>query len=85
MKIEEIVHKGVKADGTFEKERGAIYTDARVIVGRGEGCGLEHCHCSDGYYLTVCLARNAKKKEVRGIKVSFDSEDEMNQILRCKK
>jgi hypothetical protein len=81
MKMEEFVHKKVKADGTFENERGAIHTDARVIVMRGEGCGLGECHCSDGYSLTLCLPRNAKTKEVRGIIVRFKDAKEMKHYL----
>ena len=81
MKMEEFVHKNVKADGTFEKELGAIHTDARVIVGHGEGCGLPDCHCSDGYYVSLCLPRNAKTKEVRGIIVRFKDAKEMKRIL----
>jgi hypothetical protein len=81
MKIEEFVHKGVKPNGTFENELGAIHTDARVIVMRGEGCGISACHCSDGYSLSVCLPRNPKTKEVRGIIVRFADANEMRKVL----
>jgi len=45
MKIKKWKHKNVKKDGTFRDQLGAVHTDQRVSIIRGN-CGMEGCHCS---------------------------------------
>ena len=49
-------------------------TEPFLRVGRGEGCGLPLCDCSDGFWLSI-------SDGTAGIKVRFDSLEEMTMIL----
>jgi hypothetical protein len=80
MKFEKFVHKGVKEDGTFKRELGAVKTKGSILIGRGKGCGLPECNCSPGFFLSVCLPRT-KKGVVEGVLIKFDNEEELNKYL----
>ena len=79
MEFEKFKHKGVNKKGIV-KSGGAVHTEGKVILIKGN-CGLEGCHCSDGYSLTICMP--LKKGIVEGIEVKFDSYEEMKNILKC--
>lgn len=81
MKVEKFIHTGVKPDGTFENEAGAVHVEGLVMMGTGEGCGLSGCHCSDGYWITIGLPRT-KEGVVEGIKVRFDNKREFDKFIR---
>lgn len=81
MTITEIKHEQVNKDGTFKNQRGAITTTGAVLTGRGEGCGLENCNCSPGYWHTILLPLN-DKGIVHGVKFNFDDEAELNLFLK---
>jgi hypothetical protein len=80
MKFEKFKHTGVKKDGTFEDEPGAVVTNGAIRMSMGEGCGLKGCHCSDGFWITMVMPLDAGI--VEGVKVTFDSRREMNKFLK---
>jgi hypothetical protein len=59
-KIETWKHTGVKPDGTFKNEPGAVETTAKTIVSvpRG-GCGSPGCNCSPGHWISITKARTS--------------------------
>ena len=79
MRIEEFIHNDVSADGRV-KSGGVVCTTGDVIIGRNKGCSLTGCHCSDGYYISLVLPLT--DGIVRGIKVTFGSEEEMDGFLK---
>jgi hypothetical protein len=79
MKIEKILHEGVDKNGII-KEGGAVGVDGDILVGRGQGCGLPNCHCSEGYWLSLILPRS-DKGVVEGVKVVFANKQEMDKYL----
>jgi len=58
IKVETFTHTGVKEDGTFENQRGAIGTKAKVTFSapRG-GCGVTGCNCSPGQWVCFSTGR----------------------------
>lgn len=79
MKIEKFEHKGVGPDGKVESG-GAVLTKPFIRMSIGEGCGLNGCHCSDGYWISIGLART-KDGVVEGVIVRFDSAKEIKTFL----
>ena len=72
-------HKNVRKDGTHKNKLGAVYTEPKVYLIKGN-CGLKGCHCSDGYHLVICEGRN-KNRSVNGLTITFENKKEMEQIL----
>lgn len=83
MKINEIIHEKVKRDGTFENEEGAVETDGgiRMNASYRRDCGLEDCHCADGYWITIMLPRDSWGK-VHGMQVQFDNKKEYDRFIK---
>jgi hypothetical protein len=44
------------------------------------GCGEKGCHCSDGHWISIGLPRT-KNGVVQGLKVQFDSPEELKKFL----
>jgi hypothetical protein len=74
------LHKGVNANGTFKKEKGAVITEGCLRIFRGQGCGMDGCNCSDGYSILLLLPRD-KKGNVRGINIVFDNIKELDAYM----
>ena len=66
MKFEKISFSNVNPDGTFINQLGSV-----IVSG---------CNCSPGYWLTIISPRTSNG-EVEGIKVKFDSKEEMDTVL----
>lgn len=81
MRIEKFVHRKVRQDGTFVNERGAVETRAMIRMSSGEGCDLEDCHCSDGYWISIGLPRTSGGI-IEGIKVKFDDKKEFDKFMK---
>lgn len=81
MKIVQIKHENVNPDGTFTDKAGAVDTKGTIRMSKGEGCGLEGCSCSDGYWLAIFTPRN-DNGEIYGLRVEFDDEYEMEYFLK---
>lgn len=79
MTTKKIIHENVLQDGTFSDKSGAIETKGWLRTGRGEGCGLPGCHCSDGYYVSIGMP--LKDGKVEGIITYFKSKKEMDKFL----
>ena len=80
MKLTKLIHKNVLPNGTFSDKSGAVITTGSVRMGKGEGCSLDGCHCSDGYYITILMP--LKNGKVEGMKVEFENKKEMNVFLK---
>jgi len=78
MKITKFLHEGVNKKGIV-KDGGAVGIKPSVSI--GNGCGINTCHCSDGYWMCVSLGRD-KKGNVEGISVRFDNRKEMVECLK---
>ena len=81
MKIEHIKYTGVKHDGTFEDEPGAIITTGAIRMGQGEGCSLENCKCSEGHWITIISPRDSYGV-VNVMKCTFEDAREMDTFLK---
>ena len=79
MRIEHWKHIGVRLDGTLEGEPGAVATEEVVRIGAGQGCGLESCHCSDGYWITISFGRDTEGT-LKGVTIYFDNAEEFYSI-----
>jgi hypothetical protein len=84
MKISKIKHTGVNPDGTFKDQLGAVHTTEKLIVGKGKGCGLKGCHCSDGYWITI-MTNRTENGVVEGLQVKFDNKEEYQKYLKLNK
>jgi hypothetical protein len=82
MEIKEFEHKGVSKDGIIEGG-GAVRTKAWVGMGYGEGCGLEGCNCSNGYWITIASPRT-KEGTVKGMQIKFTDKKEMDKFLKTR-
>lgn len=80
MKIKKFTHNNVSADGKI-KNGGAVETKDSVRMGRGDGCGLDNCHCSDGYWITIVMPLSDEK--IEGIQVKFDSKLEFDKFFEA--
>lgn len=58
---------------------GSIYTDPMIRMSRGEGCGLQGCHCSDGYWIMISKGRI--DNVVEGLTCFFADQEEMHKFL----
>lgn len=69
IRYEEILHEGVKEDGTFINEAGAVETKGWVRMSLGEGCSLKKCgcKCSEGYWLFIMLLEKLIKKAITAL------------------
>jgi hypothetical protein len=77
MKIETYIHKGVKEDGTFEHEAGAVHVEGNVgLSAPGGGCGASGCKCSPGHWISAALPRDSDGV-VRGFTIRFKSREEL--------
>ena len=82
MKIESFKWEGVKADGTFENEAGAVETKGKIVMSQDNGgCGIDTCHCSDGHWLTIVKPRT-EDGIVEGLKVKFENKSEMEEFFK---
>ena len=79
MKITKFKHEGVLPDGTFKNKTGAVNTIGGAIMSAGEGCGLEGCHCSDGYWITISMP--LKDEIVEGISIHFEYKEEFDLFM----
>ena len=85
MRIEKYVYEHVNENGTFPNpEEGAVETRGVVRMSTGEGCSLEHCHCSDGHWITIGLPRTPEGV-VEVMTVYFDDGAEMDAFLHYHK
>jgi len=80
MKIVRWEHIGVDENGCIAGG-GAVETRKLIRIGIGQGCGLEGCHCSDGYWLMICFGRE-DDGSVKGVTVYFDSKEHMERETR---
>ena len=83
MRIEKLIHTSVQPDGTFLYKKGSVHTEGACAIGWGEGCGLDHCNCSPGYWVSIILPRT-EEGVVEVAKVSFTDLKEMETILNAK-
>ena len=82
MKIESFKWEGVKPDGTFENEAGAVETKGKIVMSQDNGgCGIDDCHCSDGHWLTIVNPRT-EEGVVEGLKVKFENKSEMDEFFK---
>ncbi len=81
MKVEKFKHN-IDSNGKL-KSGGAVYTKGRLLMSRGEGCGLDNCKCSEGYWLTLVLP--IKNGVVEVTKIKFDDLSEMNKFVKGRK
>lgn len=82
MKIESFKWEGVKPDGTFENEAGAVETKGKIVMSQDNGgCGIDTCHCSDGHWLTIVKPRT-EDGIVEGLKVKFENKSEMEEFFK---
>jgi len=82
MRTEHFKHEGVKPDGTFENEPGAVITTGGVRMSANNGgCGIDTCHCSDGHWISIISPRT-EQGIVEGMKMIFDNKKEMEEYLR---
>lgn len=79
MQVEKFIHKGVGPDGKVNSG-GAVLTKPFIRMSMGEGCGLRGCHCSDGYWISIGLART-EDGVVEGVIVRFENAEEMKAFL----
>lgn len=79
MKITKFVHEGVARDGKC-KGGGAVITEPLIRMSTGEGCGLDNCHCSDGWWISIGLPRTLDGK-VEGVIVHFDDQVEYDEFM----
>jgi len=80
MQVEKFMHKGVGHDGKVENG-GAVLTKPFIRMSMGEGCNLENCHCSDGCWISIGLART-KDGVVEGVIARFDNPEEMKKFFK---
>lgn len=85
MKFEKFFHQGVRKDDGVIKGGGAVITEGGIRIVKGN-CGSENCHCSDGYSISIImpwrsLTKNSKYGIVEGVRVTFDSLQEMEASL----
>lgn len=61
---------------TFKIAKGSKAQEQKpfVRIGYGQGCGLEGCHCSDGYWVSVSDGKT-------GILTKFDSKEEFDKYI----
>lgn len=78
MDIKKWKHTGVSSDGKVESG-GAVGVNGRLTMSRGEGCGLPHCKCSEGFW--VCFALPLKDGVVEGTTVHFHDLEEMDKFV----
>lgn len=82
MKIRSFRHTGVKPNGTFENEAGAVVTQGRVSMSAvNGGCGAGNCNCSEGHWVSIVKPRT-QEGVVEGMTIQFDDQAEMNKFLR---
>lgn len=81
MKFEEFCHKEVSRYGNV-KGGGAVGTKGGFLAGVSQGCPLDKCKCSEGYWLSIINPRDPKKKEVRGTKITFKNKKEMQKVIK---
>ena len=74
MKIEKF------STGKMYVKSGCIVTRGSVRMGRGEGCGVSKCGCSEGYWISIIMPVN-RKGTVDGIKVLFNNKKEMDKFF----
>ena len=72
-------YEDVKANGILKGEPGAIETKGYIRLGIGEGCGLDRCGCSPGFWISISTPSKGGKVEV--ITATFKSRDEMIETL----
>lgn len=82
MKIESFKWEGVKPNGTFENEAGAVETKGKIVMSDPNGgCGLENCNCSEGHWISIIKPRT-EEGIVEGIKVKFENSFEMDTFIK---
>lgn len=47
-----------------------------IRMSTGEGCGLPHCHCSDGYWISMSDGKV-------GLRVTFETKERMDEFLKA--
>jgi hypothetical protein len=82
MKIESFKWEGVKTNGTFENEAGAVETKGIIRMShKNGGCGLDKCNCSPGHWLMVAKPCT-DDGIVEGLKVTFENKSEMDKFFK---
>jgi hypothetical protein len=81
MQVKKIVHKGVRPNGTFDDQSGAVNVTGGIIMSQENGgCGLGTCHCSDGHWITISMPRT-EGGIVEVMSVHFDNAAEMQTLF----
>ena len=81
MKTRTFRHENVLPNGTFSDKPGAVGTKGGIRMSvKGGGCGMRHCGCSPGHWITVSQPRT-NEGVVTGETVKFDNKKEMEQYL----
>ncbi len=79
--IQKIEYHGVLPNGTFANgSPGAITTTGSFRMSAKQGCGMQGCHCSPGYWLSVVLPRTATG-DVNGYHVKFRDRKTMRKFV----
>ena len=82
MRIENLIHRNVQPDGTFLDHKGAVHIKGSCAISWGEGCGLDHCKCSPGYWISIILPRT-EEGIVEVVRVKFEDLKEMENVLHA--
>jgi hypothetical protein len=78
LNIERFTNRGVKPDGTFYKELGAVRVKAAITMSAPHGgCGMGHCNCSPGHWVLLGHPRDAKTKTVKGETLYFHDRKDL--------
>lgn len=79
MKIESFTIVDVNETGKVKKG-GAVETKGLIRMSAGDGCGLDGCNCSNGYWISICQPRTLLG-EVSGVTVHFDDKEEFELFM----
>ena len=80
MRIKTWEHTGVNKDGTCV-DGGSVGTQGDIRFAKQEGgCGLEHCNCSNGHWMSIVNPRS-DDGVVSGVTIHFDSNQQVIHFI----
>lgn len=88
MEINKIITTQVNSKNGKVKSGGAVLINGGIRMSSGEGCGLENCHCSDGYWISIFEpikiddSNDEFNGTVEGISVHFDDKEEFDNFMK---